>query len=229
MQPLIGITMSYDYIKKSSNVGEKYCFAVEKAGGLPLAIPILKDRQTLKALAKTLSGLVLSGGPDVDPSHFNEKVCPLRDETEIYLTKEMTRLSKPVLGICRGMQIINVVMGGSLYQDIPSQIKDPIQHSQGAPRWHKSHEIEITKKDSILYGITGKDFICVNSFHHQSVKIPAPCCEITAASSDGVIEAMESVKNGKFLMGVQWHPEELMGDPVHLGIFNTLVDFSKKF
>ncbi|MDD4568882.1 MAG: type 1 glutamine amidotransferase [Tepidanaerobacteraceae bacterium] len=154
MLPLIGITMSFDNYKNNVNVSEKYFRAVERAGVLPLAIPPFRDKATLKALAEKLDGVIFSGGPDIDPSYFHEmphprlgNVCPQRDEAEIFLAGEIIRLSKPLLGICRGLQVMNVAMGGTLYQDIASNVKASLKHVQDAPRWHKSHEVEIIEGD----------------------------------------------------------------------------------
>ena len=121
MRPLIGITMSFDDNKKRAKISEKYYNAVELAGGLPLAIPLLRNKANLKTLAKKLDGVILTGGPDIDPSYFHElphprlgKICPVRDEFEAIITSEIIRLSKPLLGICRGEEVMNVVMGGTL-------------------------------------------------------------------------------------------------------------------
>lgn len=235
MQPLIGITMSFDNCNNKANIKERYYSAVERAGGLPLAIPPLRDKAALKALAERLDGVIISGGPDIDPSYFHElphpklgNVCPIRDEAEIFMAGEVIRLSKPLLGICRGMQVMNVVMGGNLYQDIPSEIKESLKHIQNAPRWHKSHEIKIIEEESLLFKIIGKKRIKVNSFHHQSVKKPALCYKITATAPDGIVEAMELRQKGVFCLGVQWHPEELTDDPVNLRLFQVMIDAAKR-
>jgi putative glutamine amidotransferase len=235
MRPLIGITTSFNNSKNRANLSEKYYNAIERAGGLPLAIPPLRDKAALKALAERLDGVILSGGPDIDPSYFQEmphpqlgNICPRRDEAEIFIAGEIIRLSKPLLGICRGMQVMNVVMGGNLYQDISSEIKDPLKHIQDAPRWHKSHEIESIQEDSLLFKIIGQRRIKVNSFHHQSVKEPALCYKITATAPDGVVEAMESRQKGVLCLGVQWHPEDLTDDPAHLRLFQVMIDAAKR-
>ncbi len=231
MRPLIGITTSFNNSKNRANLSEKYYNAIERAGGLPLAIPPLRDKAALKALAERLDGVILSGGPDIDPSYFQEmphpqlgNICPRRDEAEIFIAGEIIRLSKPLLGICRGMQVMNVVMGGNLYQDISSEIKDPLKHIQDAPRWHKSHEIEIIEEESLLFKIIGQRRIKVNSFHHQAVKKPAADYKITALAPDGVIEAIESRQRGIFWIGVQWHPEELIDDPAHMRLFQFMIN-----
>jgi len=233
MMPLIGITMSFDYDNKAAKLGEKYISAVEKAGGVPLPVPPLQNCHLLNVIVQELDGLILTGGPDIDPSYFNQlphpqlgRVCPKRDFSEIYLTVEFVRQSKPILGICRGLQVMNVAMGGTLFQDISSSIVNPLKHMQEAPGWHKSHEIEIVDVDSLIYKIIGRQRARVNSFHHQSVDKAASDLKVTAIAADGVIEAMEA-KAGGFCIGVQWHPEYLLDDPVHMRLFEYMIDAAK--
>lgn len=233
MRPLIGITMSFDYDNKTAKLREKYITAVERAGGIPVAVPPLQDKGVLNTIVQKLDGIILSGGPDIDPSCYNQlphprlgNICPRRDQSEIYIAAEFMKRSKPILGICRGIQVINVAMGGTLCQDIPSCIKGSIQHMQVAPRWHKSHEIEIIDMDSLLYKIIGKRRIKVNSFHHQSVDRPAPGLKITATAPDGVVEAVES-KAGNFCIGIQWHPEDLTDDMEHMRLFEYIINAAK--
>ena len=233
MRPLIGITMSLDYENRTAKLGEKYVTAVERAGGIPVAVPPLEDKNALNAMVQKLDGIILSGGPDIDPSYYNQlphprlgNVCPRRDQNELFIAAEFIKLSKPILGICRGLQVMNVAMGGTLCQDISSSIKNPIKHMQNAPRWHKSHEVEILDMNSLLYKIVGKQRIRVNSFHHQSVERPATDLKITALAPDGVVEAMESEAGG-FCLGVQWHPEQLTDDIAHMRLFEFLIDAAK--
>lgn len=235
MLPLIGITMSFDYDKNQAQLGKKYFHAVQLAGGLPVAIPPIQDETALKAMVEKLDGIILSGGPDIDPSYYNEKpstklgdVSPCRDTAEMFLADEMLRVKKPLLGICRGMQVLNVVLGGTLFQDIPTEFKQPLKHVQSAPRWHGSHEIEIVEEDSAIFQILRKKHLCVNSFHHQAVKEPAASCKVSALASDGVVEAIELREADMFCIGVQWHPEEMMGDAAFLRIFESMIDAAKR-
>jgi putative glutamine amidotransferase len=233
MGPLIGITMAFDHGTNTAKLSAKYISAVEEAGGVPLAIPPLEDKKLLNVIIQQLDGIILTGGPDIDPSYYNQlphrylgRVCPRRDASEIYLAAEFMKLSKPILGICRGLQVMNVAMGGTLCQDIPSIIDNPIKHMQDAPRSHKSHEIEIVEQDSLTYKIIGNSRLMVNSFHHQAVGKPAPDLKVTARAPNGVIEAMESKGRG-FCIGVQWHPEELTDDRAHMRLFEYLVYAAK--
>ncbi|HHW02434.1 MAG TPA: gamma-glutamyl-gamma-aminobutyrate hydrolase family protein [Thermoanaerobacterales bacterium] len=231
MYPLIGITTSYDSENKKASLNRGYFRAVQQAGGIPVPVLPLDDKKVLLRLLERLDGIIFSGGPDVDPSYFNEEphprtgdICPERDEAEVFLARESMRLSKPMLGICRGIQLINIALGGSIYQDIDSQIKKPLKHRQDAPHWHASHEVEITCENSWLSEIFGTDRIRVNSFHHQSVKDIAPDLRVTAAARDGVIEAVEAKDRGIFCVGVQWHPEEMWyKDPLQFRLFEHFI------
>lgn len=231
MRPLIGITTSYDSEKQRASLNRGYFDAIVKAGGIPVPILPLENEGALLRLLEHLDGIVFSGGPDVDPSFFYEEphpnmgeICPERDKAEIFIARECMRRAKPVLGICRGIQLINIALGGSIYQDIPSQIRGSLKHRQDAPRWHASHEVEIKDEDSRLFEIFGKNHIHVNSFHHQSVKDVAPDFKITAIARDQVIEAIETKDKKVFCLGVQWHPEEMWErDPLQFRLFQYFV------
>ncbi|MBX6395573.1 MAG: gamma-glutamyl-gamma-aminobutyrate hydrolase family protein, partial [Alicyclobacillaceae bacterium] len=172
---------------------------------------------------------MLTGGVDVDPAFFGEEpsrglgeVCPQRDTFEMALVEEAFLRNVPVLAICRGMQVMNVVAGGTLIQDLGSQGRGNLQHRQKAPRWHGSHRIEVVP-GSKLAAILGAEELRVNSFHHQAVKDVAPGMQVSATSSDGVVEAIESSLH-RFAVGVQWHPENMWRrDPVQFRLFEALV------
>jgi putative glutamine amidotransferase len=166
----------------------------------------------------SVSGLVLTGGEDVDPQRYGEKrhekvrsVNPARDATEAALIEEAKARGKPVLAICRGIQILNVALGGTLVQDIPSQVGTQIAHDEDSPRDKRSHEISV-EPDSLIAKAVGAEHLTVNSFHHQSVKRVADGMRVTARSPDGIIEGIEST-NDWWVMGVQWHPEEMTDSP----------------
>ena len=230
MKPIIGITADMDSERKY-NLNTNYVTAVIRAGGLPLILPNGIE-QDLKQVAEMLDGLLLTGGGDIDPTLFNEEphanlgeVTPTRDKLEIALAKEIIEINKPILGICRGLQILNVALGGTVFQDIQSQSTNPaLQHSQKAPRSYQSHFVQV-KKDTILESITETPKIKVNSFHHQAVKnVPKPLI-ISGTASDGIIEAIESTAH-HFVLGVQWHPEALAenDDAVSLRLFNKFIE-----
>lgn len=235
MRPIIGITASFDSEKNKAYLNGGYFRAVEQAGGIPVPILPLSDSERLLRLLERIDGVIFSGGPDVDPSYFHEEphvhtgeICPERDEAEVFLARECLRRGKPVLGICRGIQLLNIALGGSLYQDIPSQIKKPIKHWQDAPRWYASHEVEIICEDSRLFKIFEKSRIRVNSFHHQSVKDIAPDFRVAAVAGDGVIEAVEAKNMDIFCIGVQWHPEEMwQKDSLQLKLFRHFIEVSQ--
>ena len=234
MKPVIGITADMDSERKYK-LNTNYVTAVIRAGGLPFILPNGIE-QDLKQAAEMLDGLLLTGGGDIDPTLFNEEphaklgeVTPARDKLEIQLAKEMLRVNKPILGICRGLQILNVALGGAVIQDIQSQSSNQtLQHSQKAPRSYQSHFVQV-EKDTILESITETPKIKVNSFHHQAVKnVPKPLI-ISGTASDGIIEAVESTAH-HFVLGVQWHPEALAenGDVASLRLFNKFIEKCKE-
>jgi putative glutamine amidotransferase len=230
----IGITGSYDYEKNMAYLRDGYYKAIEKAGGIPVVLLPLEDKTSISHIIRRLDGIILTGGPDIDPVHFGEppkpnlgRVCPKRDEFELILARECFELKKPILGICRGMQIINVAFGGSVFQDIQTEIRGALKHLQEAPSWYGSHEIQITDLNSRLYGVMGVKKMKVNSYHHQSLKLVAPKFAVTAVSSDGIIEAIEAVRKDVFCMGLQWHPEYMWEkDRFQFMIFKHFVDFT---
>lgn len=212
MQPLIGISCSYEQKEGRYHLAEAYVEAVIAAGGVPVILPGSWSIKKAAPYLKAVKGLILAGGGDVDPAYFNEEphpnlgeITPSRDRFEIMLVKSALRMNKPVLGICRGIQIINIACGGTLIQHIPAVVKKPLKHSQAAPRDHATHRVFIDKS-SRLAKILQTDAIRVNSFHHQAVANPAVGFNVSAISSDSVIEAIEHPKY-RFVHGVQWHPE----------------------
>lgn len=228
MKPIIGITSNID--STAHTLQNTYVQAVIAGGGIPFIIPtgVENDVQQITAL---LDGLIISGGGDMDPHLFNEEpwpqlgnVTPERDSIELELVKHMLSLDKPILGICRGHQVLNVAFGGTLYQDITSQCITPLlQHEQKAKRDHRSHAVHLVK-GTILGSIANSEVIMVNSFHHQALKdVPLPLV-ISGKSSDGIIEAVES-PNHNFVVGVQWHPEALMDneDQVSFRLFSAYI------
>lgn len=216
-RPVIGVTTSQEKGDHPAlyTAGKLYSLAVEKAGGIPVILPVLEDRDVLKATSEALDGLLLSGGIDVDPLLFNEepvpksgRIDPQRDQYEYAYIEFFHEAKKPMFGICRGCQVMNLAFGGTIYQDITSQREaSHLKHAQDAPRWHPTHSISI-KENTRLAQIYPSGSAKVNSFHHQSVKEAAPGFMISAEAPDGIVEAIES-KGDVFMIGLQWHPEHL--------------------
>ncbi len=230
-RPLIGITAGYSYSEGYLFVKDGYYNGIIEAGGIPVALPFTQDTDLLDAILERCDGILLSGGPDLDARLFGEdnlpsngEISPCRDFLEIHIAKKAIEGNKPVLGVCRGIQVMNVAMGGSIYQDIHSQIKNReiLKHSQNAPKWYPTHIVKLEEGTRLreCFGIGNLD---VNSFHHQAVKDAAPGFKVTSTAHDGIIEAIEFSCN-KFAVGVQWHPELMwQKDDRHLRLFEELV------
>ena len=206
-----------------------YVTALERAGLVPLIVPPLSSTDAAAAVLDSVGGLVLTGGEDVDPARYGEQrsekvrsVNAARDATEAALIEEARARGTPVLAICRGIQILNVALGGTLVQDIPSQCETTIDHDEEGARNSRTHEVAI-EPGSIIAKAVGTDHLSVNSFHHQSVKRVADGMRVTARSPDGVIEGIESTDDDWWVMAVQWHPEEMTdsAEPWDRGLFKA--------
>lgn len=224
-RPVIGITMQAleavpDELPSCWILGQRYVQSLRTAGAVPWLVPTLaEDLITLREIYNRLDGLALTGGVDVDPASYGEskepscgRTCPPRDEAETQLIRWALAARKPIFAICRGLQILNVALGGSLYQDLSSQLPNSIKHDYFPNEDHTArdflaHTVEVAR-DSRLRELLGDSSIRVNSMHHQAIKKLAPGLRQSAVAPDGVIEGIEGT-NGQFLIGVQWHPEEL--------------------
>ena len=190
---------------------QNYFEAVTAAGGLPVALP--HEPELAASYADTLDGLIVTGGAfDVDPSlygaaekHATVTTKDRRTRFEWAITREALARGLPILGICGGQQLLNVVMGGTLIQHIPDSVQDALAHEQPNPRTEPGHDV-VVEPGSLLHDITGVGMLPVNSAHHQAVDRPAPGLAVTGRAADGVIEAIED-PGRRFLLGVQWHPE----------------------
>jgi putative glutamine amidotransferase len=231
-KPVIGITTAYDFDRCSSWIREDYYEAVTQSGGIPVLIPATEDKSIWASYLDVCDGIILSGGPDVDAAYFGKnnlpctnEISPVRDSMETYIARSAIDLDKPLLGICRGIQVLNIAAGGSIFQDIYEENitgKQLIKHSQQAPRWFEIHNINIIH-DTYLYSIYKENLQKVNSFHHQAVSEVAPDFTVDAYADDGIIEAI-SHRNRKFIIGVQWHPENLFKrDDSHRKLFERLI------
>jgi putative glutamine amidotransferase len=224
-RPLIGITCNYYPAQDDRDFSRgrdvnylqvDYHKYLENAGGIPILLPVLHNKEVLQQTIARIDALFLSGGVDIAPEFYNEEIyneewpgeIP-RSQFEIDVFKIALQQNKPVFGICRGLQVINVAMGGTLYQDLGKQRNlDNHRVIQGKPVPH--HNV-ILETDSWLHKVIGDTTIRVNSSHHQAIKTVAPGLKITAKSDDGVIEGIEST-NSNFVVAVQWHPERMEAD-----------------
>lgn len=241
MKPLIGITMNLD-VQPARNlniIDQDYGRAIVQAGGIP--VPILGIKAFIPDLARKLDGFLFTGGDDIHPRFYKEK--PLkkapfrpspdnRTEFEIELFKAAVKAKKPVLAVCHGTQLVNVALGGTLYQDIPLQIRKALKHAPaktGEKVYHTVSVFEGTRICNILGACsTGDCSIKVRSSHHQSIKNPGRGLRLSAVSSDGVFEAFESRSRSNFLIAVQWHPEKTTNDANTKKLFAAFINASRK-
>jgi putative glutamine amidotransferase len=235
MKPFIGVTMLLDVQPtRSMNIlDQDYGKAVVAAGGIP--VPILGIEEAIPDLVKHLDGFVFTGGDDIHPRFYKERpldgkrmtVSPdRRTSFEIALFRAAARAKKPVLAICHGAQLVNVALGGKLYQDIPIQVSDPIPHGPARAGEKVFHHVDILE-GTRLSRIMGRQRIRVRSAHHQSIKNPGRGLHLSAVARDRVIEALEP-RSDHFLVAVQWHPEKTLHDRYTKKLFNALINAAKK-
>lgn len=229
MKPLIGVITSTELEQSNYYTAKDNVKAILKAGGIPVLLPYFQTAEDIGEIAERIDGLYATGGYDIDPTLFGEEphpklgtIIPARDSFEINLMKKMLQMNKPILGVCRGCQTLNIAGGGDMYQDIYSQIKDDLlQHQQKAPKDHGSHFVYI-KEGSLLNTLTGKERLRVNSRHHQANRSVREPFQVSGKASDGVIEAIESSTH-RFVLGVQWHPESMQNDEDSQAIFRGFI------
>lgn len=236
VSPVIGITCCFNEKTGRIWLTKYYIEAVAAAGGVPVVLPVLAPVSKIKELLSICHGLLLPGGGDIDPLQFGEEphpnngeICPQCDYFELQAAVKALELEMPILGICRGAQVLNVAAGGTVCQDIAHEIEKPIKHFQQAPRWHPTHTI-IIEPNSKLKGIIGSRVVKVNSFHHQMVGKLGGNFKVSAQAPDGVIEAIEDNGTDKFVLGVQYHPEAMWrNDKYSQNLFKALVNAAKNF
>ena len=245
MKPLIGITCNYesrDTVGIASDMGTPgqdwnfvagdYIYAIEQAGGIPVVLPRCEDPSTLTALLDRLDGILLSGGHDVDPPSYGaerQPWCgqtePLRDAMDLTVIRYALNNRKPLLAICRGMQLLNAALGGTVWQDVQKE-GDFLRHSWGrfvSGRQETVHTVTLAE-GSLLHRIFGHTSVAVNSFHHQAVREPGLPVAVTAISEDGVAEGIEISGCSAFTVGVQWHPEMMYDSHEQKKLFSGFVE-----
>ena len=219
----LNIALSAGITGEMISVNRRYLDAIVAAGAIPTVLSPIIDNTYISGVVDFFDGFVFCGGGDIDPKYYGEEkgehinnVCFVRDQFEEKLFLSAYTSGKPILGICRGMQIINVFLGGTLYQHIDGHMQKEDRHTQ-------THAVSVTK-GSFLHALTDKESLFVNSFHHQAVKRLAGCLTTDAVSTDGYIEAFHC-KNHPFLLGVQWHPEAcFFNDGISKRIFDSFVE-----
>jgi putative glutamine amidotransferase len=211
-KPLIGVMPLVDEYKHSYWMLPGYMKAIEEAGGIPVMLPLSSHSSLLEQIITTLDGLLFTGGHDINPELYGQTASPAcgtviaeRDEMEKRLFQLAHALDLPMLGICRGLQLFNSLLGGTLYQDLPSEYPSELTHVQQPPYHLPVHEVKLERRSS-LYRLLEQDKLQVNSYHHQAICNLAPGCQVMARSSDGLIEAIEH-PSYQYLQAVQWHPE----------------------
>lgn len=218
--PLVAVTATTEIIRGAPRVrvNVAYTEALAAAGLVPLVVPPL-SADAAAAILAGVAGLVVTGGEDVAPSRYGEEAHPTveahegRDESEIALILEAYRRRLPTLAICRGIQVANVAFGGTLVQDIPSQLPKAITHDPGDDRYSRVHDVRVDASSRLAEAL-GTDHLRTNSFHHQALaRVPAELCVTARSVDDGVVEGAESADPSWWMLAVQWHPEELTRTP----------------
>ncbi len=231
-KPVIGVTPLFDTEKDSIWMLPGYMEVLTACGALPVILPL--DPDSVGEMAELCDGFLFTGGQDVDPALYGQKILPacgeiypLRDLLEAELFRRAFELDKPIFGICRGIQFINVVLGGSLYQDIPGQKEGAISHRMAPPYYKGWHEVCITPGTPLRH-LLGKELLNVNSYHHQGIRSLSKRLKTMAMTSDGLVEAVYCPEK-RFLQAVQWHPEfSWQHDGDQFKIMRSFVDACRK-
>lgn len=236
MRPRIAVTGTAMETKYGTGtyIDKAYIDGVIHGGGIPVLLPLTDTKDIDDTWISQYDGLLLSGGEDVDSLSYQQnphpkqgRISPDRDLLEFAIISYALNQKMPLLGICRGIQVLNVACGGTLYQDIYSQVPGVMKHSQNAPRSYGTHIIKINPSSRLFTIYNHQKQIPVNSYHHQAIDRLADGLKVTATTDDGIIEAVEGTGN-HFILGVQWHPEGMWKDyPEQLQLFKAFVDACK--
>ena len=231
MIPKIGLIVNVEQDMRI-NVHGAYGLSVERSGGVPLVLPYIESEEMIDAFIDLCDGFLFTGGADVEPPYYGEAkkdTCgetePNRDKLEMAVLNRALEVGKPILGICRGLQIINVAMGGTLYQDIPTEFETELSHRQTEEQNEPSHPIFI-EDGTPLHSVVGKSEMIGNSFHHQAIKTLADGLAVSARASDGIIEAVYA-PDKKYLRAYQWHPERLYRIEDNKALFDDFINACK--
>lgn len=227
--PLIALTPCWDTQNEHLYVPNDYVTAVQAAGGAPVVCSFTDSQEMADEMMAHADALLLTGGADVDPAVYHEEMLPfcgelalMRDKLEPMLIRAALKHNRPILGICRGLQIVNATLGGTLYQDIAEQYGKQVLHPRSDRPRDGVHNMSIAA-GSMLEAAYGCREVMVNSRHHQACKVPAPCLKVVGIAEDGLVEGLEST-SGTPILCVQWHPESMRAAiPVHMAVFNWIV------
>jgi len=228
-RPVIGITPNWDEVKERILMYPGYIQGLEEASAVPVILPMNVSESVLKQLADSFDGFLFSGGPDLHPKWYGQEktdycgeICEARDQMEAYIFREaVLNQNKPALGICRGIQLFNAFLGGSLYQDVPTELSKAITHRQVPPYDVPAHTVRILG-ESPLGKLVGKERLEVNSHHHQGINRIAEGLEVMALSDDGLVEAVY-MPDRPYVWAVQWHPELMLKDEAAKKLFASFV------
>ena len=236
-RPLIGLTMRHDLEKERFYLARDYSEALEASGGVPVHLSLIPKAEYIAAALEGLDGVLLPGSAsDVDPLRYGHEphrqlgtVHPLKDATDLLVLAEVERRRMPLFAICFGMQVWNVARGGTLIQDIESQVSEAIKHEQGAPRERRSHRLRLLQ-GSLLSRLSAEESPLVNSHHHQALERVGENLRATAWTADGLMEAIEETSGTRFALGVQWHPEVgWREDELSKALFAAFVEASRLY
>ncbi len=227
---VIGLFVKKREKKEDEATERTYCASIEENGGVALVLPCDLENESIERIVNECDGFFFSGGMDIEPSRYGAakraecgETDKRRDEFELLAIERILKTAKPILGVCRGMQLINVALGGTLYQDIPSELETSIPHRQTEPKFSASHEVRVAD-GTPLYSLVNEKRMSANSFHHQCVKDLAKDLGAMAFADDGIIEAVY-FKGERYIRAYQWHPERLYGnDPLNRRLFLDFIE-----